>query len=255
MILLGTGLRNAVLGDKSLAQLLSGGVIRIYSGFPPDSADSEATGTLLVTITNKGETSLSNKKVMLIPTVAEGVDYSITLEGTTIVYTSQTGDTANTISNALLDKLNKLNGVAFDNGYIHANGIYNNFNFSVDTSGNLIIESALPNTEFSLDVSSNLSLTELAQALPGLHLNYSAVDGSISKLENETWMGKCVASGTAGYFRFEPFDDADDQNDTSMRIQGTVGTANADMIVTTTNFTNGSTQTIDSFTIIFPAHR
>lgn len=48
-----TGLRNRVLraGGKSVADTLANGVIRIYSGSQPASADAVETGTLLAVIT------------------------------------------------------------------------------------------------------------------------------------------------------------------------------------------------------------
>ncbi len=47
---LSTGLRNKLLATGSLSSLLAGGLIKIYSGTPPASADDAVTGTLLCTI-------------------------------------------------------------------------------------------------------------------------------------------------------------------------------------------------------------
>lgn len=45
-----TGLRNKLLDTGSLATLMAGGLIKIYSGYPPASADDAASGSLLCTI-------------------------------------------------------------------------------------------------------------------------------------------------------------------------------------------------------------
>lgn len=45
-----TGLRNKLLDTGSLASLMAGGLIKIYSGSPPTNADDAASGSLLCTI-------------------------------------------------------------------------------------------------------------------------------------------------------------------------------------------------------------
>ena len=49
-----TGLKNAMLGEVGLKAALADGVIRIYSGAQPASADNAVTGTLLMEITVDG---------------------------------------------------------------------------------------------------------------------------------------------------------------------------------------------------------
>lgn len=255
MISLGTGLRNSLLGDKSLADLLNGGVIRIYSGFPPNSADDAATGQLLVTITNNGETTPAKKKIMFEPVVADSADYTITINGNSFTYTSGTSATKEQIVNGLKAAIDSVLGNVSNSTKIEAKDVYGKITTSLDANNNLIIEAVNNNEDFAYSVSSNLTSTVITNAAPGLHLSYIVSDGTLTKVADEVWMGKCVASGTAGYFRFEPFEDDDTQNSNSMRIQGTVGTVNSDMLVTTTSFVENSTQTIDTFTLTLPAHR
>jgi hypothetical protein len=54
MISYSTGLINSILGTAPLNTTLANGVIRVYSGAQPASADSAATGTLLGTVTLAG---------------------------------------------------------------------------------------------------------------------------------------------------------------------------------------------------------
>jgi hypothetical protein len=49
-----TGLKNAMLGTVGLQTALTDGVIRVYSGSQPASADNAVTGTLLMEITLNG---------------------------------------------------------------------------------------------------------------------------------------------------------------------------------------------------------
>ena len=46
-----TGLRTDMMGTKGFTEIFANGVIEIYSGSQPTSADSAATGTLLGTVT------------------------------------------------------------------------------------------------------------------------------------------------------------------------------------------------------------
>lgn len=54
MIKLSTGLRNAIAGTQGFAGALSTGIIEIYSGAQPATADSAVTGTLLGVVTLAG---------------------------------------------------------------------------------------------------------------------------------------------------------------------------------------------------------
>lgn len=51
-MILSTGLRNKLMDTGSLKSILAGGLIKIYSGTPPATADAAATGTLLCTVSN-----------------------------------------------------------------------------------------------------------------------------------------------------------------------------------------------------------
>jgi hypothetical protein len=53
-IKLSTGLRNAMAGTQGFAGALASGVIDVYSGAQPASADAAAAGTLLGTVTVAG---------------------------------------------------------------------------------------------------------------------------------------------------------------------------------------------------------
>lgn len=51
---LSTGLRNGMLGTSGFGEIFANGIIEIYSGTQPATADAAATGTLLGTVTLAG---------------------------------------------------------------------------------------------------------------------------------------------------------------------------------------------------------
>lgn len=55
MIRLSTGLRNALVLNAGLGEMMNGGIIRVYGGSPPSSPDDPPAATLLATITTDGK--------------------------------------------------------------------------------------------------------------------------------------------------------------------------------------------------------
>jgi uncharacterized protein YbjQ (UPF0145 family) len=257
MIQLSTGLRNSLLGTNSLADILADGVIKIYTGSAPASADDAITGQELVTITKNSATTKVAKKVTLTVTVANSEDYIITLNGVELTYTSDTDATADEISAGLKTLIDDAQGLGA-NGVINVPKLYGLFTV-IDVSGGtgqITIEAVNAGVDFDIEVSSNISLEIDRESAYGIHLDPNGIaNGIISKKGSEIWSGVCSLSGVAGYFRFIKDDDDGTSNTTAYRIQGSVGTSNADMLVTSVNFASGATQTVDSGTITFPASR
>lgn len=99
-------------------------------------------------------------------------------------------------------------------------------------------------------------------AANGLALTYPANAGMVAK--TGTWSGNATANGTAGWFRIlcTPNYDANgttNLNSTGtdatfiMRIDGTIGTSGADMIVSSANITANVAQTVTSFALTVPS--
>jgi len=86
----------------------------------------------------------------------------------------------------------------------------------------------------------------------GLSLAASAASGTIAKAA-EVWSGVNAASGTATYFRFVAATGDDGTlSTTQKRLQGTIGTAGADLNLSSVNLTAAATQTIDAANITLP---
>lgn len=88
----------------------------------------------------------------------------------------------------------------------------------------------------------------------GLSLAASAADGVLTKAA-EVWSGAIVATGAASYYRFSAASDTGVSSTTEERIQGTVGLAATDMILTSVSFTTNpsiSAMPIDNYVIALP---
>ena len=68
------------------------------------------------------------------------------------------------------------------------------------------------------------------------------------------WSGAAVATGTAGWFRYESsIADDDSSSNELIRIDGNIGTSGANLNMSSTSITSGATTTIDTFAITLPA--
>lgn len=83
-----------------------------------------------------------------------------------------------------------------------------------------------------------------------------AVDGIAKKAADQTWQFKGIANGIAGWFAFLP-NGADDGTPDSAKAHrryiGTVGSANADLIMSNPQVIQNATKTIDDFSLSIPA--
>jgi len=86
-------------------------------------------------------------------------------------------------------------------------------------------------------------------------LQFGSVSSGVLSKNSDIWSGVAVANGTAGWFRFvaNPTDSGG-ASTTSIRLDGSVGTVSADLIVTSTNIVSGATITVDSCSVTIPAY-
>lgn len=99
--------------------------------------------------------------------------------------------------------------------------------------------------------SGNTALVTFTVASTGLLLASSASGGSISKSSSQTWSGTAGATSTATFFRYTQSGDTGASSSTAKRIQGTVGTAGADMNLSSVSINSGTTYTLDYFALSF----
>lgn len=87
----------------------------------------------------------------------------------------------------------------------------------------------------------------------GTNMAAAAVAGVLPKLASEVWSGVNAASGVAGYYRHVAAGDDGTLSTTQVRIQGSVAVAGADLNISDVNLTAAATQTIDYYSIAWPA--
>lgn len=88
----------------------------------------------------------------------------------------------------------------------------------------------------------------------GLTFEAAAVLGVIQKAAAELWQFEGLAVGQAGWFRYSEDGDTPTSNSaTAARLDGTIGTAGADMDIGNTNITVGAVNTVDRFSVTMPA--
>ena len=98
-----------------------------------------------------------------------------------------------------------------------------------------------------------LEVTVGAAVLPGGGLVLaSAADGSITKVLVAVWQGVAVATGTAAWFRFYDSAETTGASTTAVRLDGTVGTGSADLIISSTSIVTGAPTTLDTAVFTLP---
>ncbi len=88
----------------------------------------------------------------------------------------------------------------------------------------------------------------------GLTFATSASGGVIAKNSSEVWSGVNAASGTAAFYRHVTPSDDGTLSTTQPRLQGLIGTAGADMNLSSVSLVASATQTIDFYTVSEPTY-
>jgi len=88
----------------------------------------------------------------------------------------------------------------------------------------------------------------------GITWEAAAVAGACLKKASETWSGVASATLTANFFRLVAAGDDATASTTQARVQGAVGTAGADLNMTTTSLVNTTTYPVDSFSVSVPTY-
>ena len=84
-------------------------------------------------------------------------------------------------------------------------------------------------------------------------LNWGAADGAVlPKDSSQVWRGENQVTAEALWFRFVAAGDAGDDNPGSHRVQGTVGTVAADLLLGNTTLESGQDFTLNFFSVAFP---
>ncbi len=246
----------------SMRMALQGGVLEIFSGSAPATADAAETGTKLVTVSLSGGTVTSEVLAQGSVDITGGASGSI--DSITV---GKSGETAIELMSAAVDFNTSIAQTALDVAdNININISNPNYFAYVDTAADdskILIE-VLPTTGTTQNAfvvtSSTTTLTttdvnistEVAGVAQANGLTYGGAPlGVLTK--TGTWSGTVLATGVAGYFRLKgsivDAGAADTSPFTFIRLQGTCGTGTGDLPLSTTSLTLGDPFSINTWTL------
>ncbi len=248
---LSTKLCNNLAGTTGFAATFANGVIDVYTGTQPSSADSAATGTRLGTITQ-----------------ASGAWTAETLASQTITVAGSSGS-INTVTVGTFNII-PLGAVPFvtdaaTTAAALASAINRNGLYTATVSGSVVTVKApagsgaahnglaLATTVTTLTATSGGNMTGGVAAVNGLTFNESS-GKSVTK--SGTWSFVGEVDGTAGWWRFRASPaDAGGADTTYLypRLDGSCGVGSGDMSLSNVVIAIGAPTTVDAFTWTQPA--
>ncbi len=246
-----TGLRDLVLGGKSIRSIFDDFVLDIYGGSVPADADQAPSGTLLCTVTKNSlavganDRSIAKQASIDITVAAPGATIIVAVNGVNYTYTVLAED--NTLRKVarkvalMLDDIPQIDAIA------HA---------TADGDGKLAVKSSIAGASFTIangGGTGTWALTDNTIAnFSSNALQWAAPSGAVIQKPVDVWSGVNVAQGTASYFRIRRPSDAGGTSTTLPRIQGACGTSGAELNLTSINLAKDATTTIGSGQMSLP---
>lgn len=252
---LSTGLRNFLAKEGGIDGALRNGIIEIYSGAQPASADAAPTGTLLCTIS--------------------AASASVTPEVLATGTVTLTAGAAGSVDTVTVGGINILGAVVAFNGTLAqtASDVAAQINrntsapdYTASAAGAVVTITALPGTGASVNgftvaatsTTLSTSTTNLASGVTAVNgLLFDPVTaGVLPKRSSQTWSGLNAASGTAGWFRhYGSVADSHalDSTASTIRLDGAIATSGSEMNLNSTAFVAGATTTIATWSMTVPA--
>jgi hypothetical protein len=257
---LSDGLRNWLLDGGSMRQAFEDCHMIIYSGPAPAEANDEVSGVPLVTITKAngaitstlslGETSQRNAWQLTLNgahAAGDSAKIGITLNGGakvtyTYLNTTDAGD-ANAVREEICKMLNNIPYLMAIPGQPADNLI----NVAAKVAGDVLVITDETGTNITVGVDE----TSIEARVDTIQFAVAA-SGAMSK-SSDVWSGEVQTSGVAGHWRIvQPLDDGSHSH-TAIRLQGSVSTSGAELNLSSTSLVDGTTLTIDTFSISLPA--
>ena len=267
-IKISTGLRDVRLSSASLRDTYNRGCskILIYNGAAPASPDDAVTGTLLCTITNGSATVKAKQKIRFTPTpgTAVAAEWNITLNGVKFTFVDDGTAAVAEICTGLYNLIRAAidtTSITTPPGKLNIPAVYGKFTLT-DNATSLDIEAATAGDSFDYTTTVTgagagtgaVATSVVTADAYGLQFetDADAISGILEKLSTQTWSGAAVASGVASYFRHVLDSDSGTLSTSEPRIQGSVGTAGADLNFNTVNFVLGATYSISTYPVTDP---
>lgn len=251
---LSKALRNYLLEGGSMKHAMSNCVLKVYSGAQPATADAAPTGTLLVTYSKAGGALTREVRATGTVTLTGGgagsVDTitvnAIDVLGGSVPFNTTLAQTATDVATAI-------------------NNNPKNHLFEASAVGAVVTLKAKPGlgavpngwVVAGTNTTITTSYVNMASGVTAVNaLNWGdAAAGILVKLPTDVWQGTAVATGTAGYFRFEAsVTDAGalDSTESVLRIDGAIANSGAELNMTSTSIASAAVQTVSSFSLTLP---
>lgn len=244
---------HAMLGTLGFVGAMQRGVIDIYSGAMPITADAAPTGTLLGRITNNGVAFTPEVVGSTVLTLsgASGSVTALTIAGIDVLGTQapvnmQIGDALVTFAKQVADAIN-------------ITGVYR----AVATSNTVMImglaDTGSRNNGASVvisvssgDLAAARSSQTIAGGVDGVGgLGWAAPSGG-KVTKKGVWSFTGLANGTAGWFRMKSSEaDTNQANAPYPRCDGTIGVGSGEMSLTNLSIVVGAPTTVDGFEVAF----
>lgn len=256
---LSKALRNFQLQHGSIKNALQNGIIEIYSGAQPTTADDAVTGTLLCTFTKSGGAftpEVLSQGSMTLTGGGSGSVNTVTVNGINIIPQGAVAFNAS-LSQTATDLAAAINaGMSSPEYRASAVGAVVTITAlpGTGTGPNGFVVTATLTTITATYVNMGTVTAGVAPA-NGLSMG-SAAAGLIAKTASETWQGTAVASGTAGWFRFRgSVTDAGaaDAAETFVRLDGNIAASGANLNMSNTSIVAAAVQTLGTFQLTAPA--
>lgn len=253
---LSTGLRNYLLKEGSYDDAFRNGIIQIFSGAQPSSADAATTGTLLCTISNNSGAVTSevlSSGTLTLTGGGSGSVNTLTVNGVEIMGAAVNFDA--TLTQTAADVAAQINRYKSNPDYF------------ATSSGAVITITALRGTGTAPNgfavaattttiTTSNTAFAGGVAPVNGLLFDVAS-GGVMNKLSTQTWSGTNAATGTAGWYRqYGSVSDAGglDSTASTIRMDGAVATAGAEMNLNSTAFVSGAVTTLATGSITQPTN-
>lgn len=253
MIKYSYGLCDFLMQNGSFKRAFQGGKLEVRTGSQPSSANDAVSGTLLISYTSASGAHTSETRPagsVTLATGAAGSVNSITIAGYEVLGAAVSFN--GTLAQTAADVATQINKYLSKGCCEYtAEAVSTKVTITaVRGSGNItgaVVSSCTTITTTDVNVGTEVAGVNSAN---GLNFGTSSL-GVLSK--DGVWSGVASATGTGGWFRLiGSVSDAGGSSNTAIRMDGTVGTAGADMILPTTSFTSGNTYTIDTGTFTLP---
>jgi hypothetical protein len=252
------GFRNFINEGGSLKHALAGGKLLIYTGAQPTLADDAVAGTLLVTLTNASgahTAEVSSQGKVTLTGGGSGSVNTLTVNGLEIMGSATSFDTSlsQTASN-IADKINNNPKNYLFKALASGADILLTAKPGLGTLPNGWVVASTTTTITKTDVNMGTTTAGVASA-NGLTFGDSAA-GTIVKNPTEVWSGAAVSTGTAGWFRFVGSvadAGASDASEVFLRVDGNVATSGANLNMSNTSVVTLAVQTLNTFSLTYPA--